>query len=99
MSVQGGRLGLLVSFVGVEGSFMFGDVRITGRNEGVRHVMPIQGCIFEGMYNNRRAEPSLGWGKGENRSIRRWICVAKATIGRYGMHNFDARLREEDSEF
>jgi hypothetical protein len=60
MSVQGGRLGVLVSFVGVVGSLMFGDVRITGREEVVRHVMPIQSCIFEEMCNDGRSHGQDG---------------------------------------
>jgi hypothetical protein len=40
---------MLVSFLGIEGSLVFGDVRFTGTDERVRHVIPIQSCIFERM--------------------------------------------------
>jgi hypothetical protein len=32
-------------------------------------------------------------------NLRRWIWVARAAVGGYGMHNFDARVREEDLNF
>jgi len=31
--------------------------------------------------------------------LRRWIWVARAAVGGYGMHNFDARVREQDLNF
>jgi hypothetical protein len=60
MSVQGDRLGMMVSFVGVEGSFMFGDATVAGREESVRHVMSIQSCIFEGMCNDGQSHGKYG---------------------------------------
>jgi hypothetical protein len=32
-------------------------------------------------------------------NLRRWIWVARAVVGGYGMHNFDARVREKDLNF